>query len=344
MSESPRRWIAVITASAVVAAVPAFAPPLSPSDIRVVDDVHVALTASWSPEQQSVIDDFRRGGLAEVLRVQTTSRLQSPHQTQIVNDFFQGGVIQTEGHRFLQLFTDPQQQEFISDFLTGGVIQMVRNRLLDATTDPDARDAIIGFFPDEVTDYRGGPITMIHRRLIAAAKGNTALIGLVNAVFDNPVVLAVRHLIGGGPLIGTPLHELPPLPQDDASVRTAAVESAAETADEPASPVDSDKPKQVVADAHSTTPSSYTAESTPPADPTVDPAASDIKSGNKVVPTTLAGPDRPKASTGSWGIFGQVAESIADSLKRRSAPAATPTVGSADESGAEATDGDSAEN
>ena len=48
------------------------------------------------------------------------------------------------------------------------------------------RQAIINFFPDEVTDYRGGPLTVLQRRLIAAAKGNTTVIALVNAVFDNP--------------------------------------------------------------------------------------------------------------------------------------------------------------
>ena len=141
-----------------------------------------------------MIDDFKHGGLAQVLLHQLTSRTTDPNQLQILNDFFEGGVFQSEAHRFLQLFTDPQQQQFINDFVTGGVIQIVRNRLLDATSNPQMRQAINNFFPDEVTDYRGGPLTVLQRRLIAAAKGNATVIALVNAVFDNPILKFVRHV------------------------------------------------------------------------------------------------------------------------------------------------------
>jgi hypothetical protein len=135
-----------------------------------------------------VIADFKHGGLAQVLLHQLTSRTTDPDQLQILNDFFEGGVYQSEAHRFLQLFKDPQQQQFIRDFVAGGLIQVVRNRLLDATSDPQMRQAIINFFPDEVTDYRGGPLTVLQRRKF------------------------VRHVIGAGPIIGTPLDELPDLP------------------------------------------------------------------------------------------------------------------------------------
>jgi hypothetical protein len=227
-TRTARRWISVVALSLTVASVPAIAAPLAPRDIRVVNATHVALAAQPTalaglvtaeavpvaptpannalpdPQQQQVIDDFLHGGIAGVLKAQATSRLTSPDQTKILDDFFEGGVFQSEAHRFLQLFTDPQQHQFISDLVTGGLVQVVRNRLLDATGDPARQAAIIALFPDEVTDYRGGPIAIVQRRLIAAAKGNPAVINLVNTIFENPVVVAVQHLFGGGPLIGTP--------------------------------------------------------------------------------------------------------------------------------------------
>ena len=250
------RWVGVAAAALTVSSVTTVAAPSAPRDVRVVHATEVALAARSTglavavtpppvstlfdptvtpvlahlstavyrqlllsfrdPQQQEVIGDFFHGGIAGVLKKQATSRLTSPDQTQILNDFFEGGVFQSEAHRFLQLFTDPDQHQFISDFVTGGLIQVVRNRLLDATADPGRRAAIIAFFPDEVTDYRGGPIAVVQRRLIAAAKGNPVVIGLVNGIFENPVVVAVQHILGGGPLIGTPLHELPPITQDAA--------------------------------------------------------------------------------------------------------------------------------
>jgi hypothetical protein len=304
-----------------------------------------SLAAGLAPDQQQVIDDFRHGGLAEVLRVQATSRLQAPYQVQIINDFFEGGVFQSEAHRFLQLFTDPQQQEFINDFVTGGVIQIVRNRLLDATSDPAARAAITDFFPDEVTDYRGGPITVLQRRLIAAAKGNTVVINLVNAVFDNPIVLAVRHLIGGGPLIGTPLNELPEVVSVHsfaASVeRPVSKSPEPSAAEQPASAPSSASrvaPKPAAATADSTTPAAepgpVTTELT---DSRAEPATSSavskpkptataradtddakdadvVKTGNKVEPTTVKDVEHPKSGEGSRGLFGQVADAISKSV------------------------------
>ncbi|WP_156720971.1 hypothetical protein [Mycobacterium sp. Root135] len=253
---SPPRWAGVVAAALTVASVTTVAAPLAPKDVHLVHATEVALAARSTglaaavtappvstlfdpavtpvlahlstavyrqlllsfrdPQQQEVIGDFFHGGIAGVLKKQATSRLTSPDQTQILNDFFEGGVFQSEAHRFLQLFTDPDQHQFISDFVTGGLIQVVRNRLLDATADPGQRAAIIAFFPDEVTDYRGGPIAVVQRRLIAAAKGNPVVIGLVNGIFENPVVVAVQHILGGGPLIGTPLHELPPITPDAA--------------------------------------------------------------------------------------------------------------------------------
>lgn len=346
MSRTPRHWIAVIAASATLAAVPAIAPPLTPRDVRVVDDVDVALAASWSPEQQAVIDDFHRGGLAEVLRVQGTARLTHPDQVQIINDFFEGGVVQTEGRRWIALFNDPQQQAFLRDLLTGGVVQIVRNRLLDSTADPSTRAAIVAFFPDEVTDYRGGPITMIQRRLIAAAKGNPFVIGLVNAVFDNPVLLAVRRLIGGGPIIGTPLYDLPPLQPPPAAAtpdEPAPATSVAATTEPAPSPVDRKTPKPVVAQIDSspsplfdgpadqpeveqvvsatsdasavTTPANPGPETETRTETTTEPETKPdvtdvVKTGNKVAPTTLAGAGRPEMNGGPLAVFGQVAAAV----------------------------------
>ena len=46
----------------------------------------------------------------------------------------------------------------------------------------------------------------------------------MNAVFENLVVKFVRSVVGGGPIIGTPLDELPPLPT---SAVAAPVEGSA---------------------------------------------------------------------------------------------------------------------
>lgn len=335
MSTTPRRWIAVITASAAIAAVPVIAAPLSPRDIRVVDDATVALAAAWSPEQQAVIDDFHRGGLAEVLRVQGTTRLTQPDQVQIINDFFEGGVVQTEGRRWIALFSDPQQQAFLQDLLTGGVVQIVRNRLLGSTADPTTRAAIIAFFPDEVTDYRGGPITMIQRRLIAAAKGNEFVVGLVNAVFDNPILLTVRRLIGGGPIIGTPLNDLPPLepepvtadePRTDTASRTSP-KAAVAVVDSTPSPEPEQEPEPEREPAPTPEPESEPlASSTPQTRPATAAETDVIKTGNKVEPTTLAGASRPQPAANVFTVFGQVAEAVAAGVAGLAgvpAPAAT---------------------
>jgi len=319
------RWLAA-AAALTVASVTTVAAPLAPKDVHIVHATEVALAARstglaaavtappvstlFDPavtpvlahlstavyrqlllsfrdsQQQEVIGDFFHDGIAGVLKKQATSRLTSPDQTQILNDFFEGGVFQSEAHRFLQLFTDPDQHQFISDYVTGGLIQVVRNRLLDATADPGQRAAIIAFFPDEVTDYRGGPIAVVQRRLIAAAKGNPVVIGLVNGIFENPVVVAVQHILGGGPLIGTPLHELPPITPDAAvapphtatvakptaiqEVSEAPITSARHSAPEP----DDDEP--------ATTPKSTADTKKNDVEKTV--ATEVMKTGNKVEP------------------------------------------------------------
>ncbi|GAB7069225.1 hypothetical protein H7J06_20440 [Mycobacterium hodleri] len=343
---APSRWVGLVAASLTVASVTAVASPLAPNDVRVARATEVALTAAVTnvaqvvqpppvstlfdpavtpvlanvstaiyrqlllsfqdPQQQEVIGDFFHGGIAGVLKKQATSRLQSPDQTQILDDFFEGGVYQSEAHRFLQLFTDPDQHQFISDFVTGGLIQVVRNRLLDATTDPGARQAIVDFFPDEVTDYRGGPIAVVQRRLIAAAKGNALVIGLVNGVFENPVVVAVQHILGGGPLIGTPLHELPPI-TPDAAVAPPHTATVAEPA-----------PKLAAIQSVSSTPTGPAQRKTPEVTATstlkvdTEPvktskekdaekteAADVIKSGNKVEPAAVENTTRPKPDDAS---------------------------------------------
>jgi len=346
---APSRWAGLVAASLTVASVTAVVSPLAPNDVRVVHATEVALTAASTrvaqvvqpppvstlfdpavtpvlanlsttiyrqlllsfqdPQQQEVIGDFFTGGIAGVLKKQATSRLRSPDQTQILNDFFEGGVYQSEAHRFLQLFTDPDQHQFISDFVTGGLIQVVRNRLLDATADPGQRAAIIAFFPDEVTDYRGGPIAVVQRRLIAAAKGNPLVISLVNGIFENPVVVAVQHVLGGGPLIGTPLHELPPI-TPDAAVAPPHTAAVAEPTSKPAaiqaiSSTDVETaPRKDPETAATPTP---TPTSTPKPGADVEPEKksektpeSDVmKTGNKVEPAGTADVTRPKSTEGS---------------------------------------------
>lgn len=336
------RWISLIAASMTVASVASVAPPLAPRDQHVVNATAVALTAASSaitqvvqpppvstlfdpnvtpvlaslstalyvqllasfqdPQQQEVIGDFFTGGIAGVLKKQATSRLQSPDQTQILNDFFEGGVFQSEAHRFLQLFTDPDQHQFISDFVTGGLIQVVRNRLLDATTDPGQRAAIIAFFPDEVTDYRGGPIAVVQRRLIAAAKGNPVVIGLVNAIFENPVVVTVQHLLGGGPLVGTPLHELPPI-TPDAAVAPPHTATVAEPTTTPSEAIVTQQVSETttVSTQRKTTESSAEPTTTPApkVEPEKTPEADVMKTGNKVEPGGTASTTAKPTENGS---------------------------------------------
>lgn len=348
---SPSRWVGAAAAALTVASVTTVAAPLAPRDVRVVHATEVALAAASSkvvravqplpvstlfdpavtpvlahlstavyrqlllsfrdPQQQEVIGDFFHGGIAGVLKKQATSRLTSPDQTQILDDFFEGGVFQSEAHRFLQLFNDPDQHQFISDFVTGGLIQVVRNRLLDATADPGQRAAIIAFFPDEVTDYRGGPIAVVQRRLIAAAKGNPVVIGLVNGIFENPVVVAVQHILGGGPLIGTPLHELPPITPDAgvAPPHTAAASktlASQEISGVPSSSARHSAPEPVAEEA--VTKPAKTAVPEKKADKDVEQteatttkttSTNDVmKTGNKVEPAGTADVSRPKPTKG----------------------------------------------
>ncbi|WP_284225683.1 hypothetical protein [Mycobacterium antarcticum] len=261
-----------------------FDPRVNPVLAHVSSAIYVQLFAAFGdPQQREVLTDFFHGGIAGVLKKQATSRLKSPDQTQILDDFFEGGVFQSEAHRFLQLFADPDQHQFISDFVTGGLVQVVRNRLLDATSDPDQRAAIIAFFPDEVTDYRGGPIAVVQRRLIAAAKGNPVAIGVVNGIFENTAVVAVQHLIGGGPLIGTPLSELPPITPDAAVAAPHTVKVSEPAPTMPERPVSqrlsgqAPKPKPVA-----------DVEPEKMSDTDV------MKTGNKVEPADVADTTRPK--------------------------------------------------
>jgi hypothetical protein len=127
-----------------VAAITAITPPLTPNDIRVVTATEVAL----------------------VVVHQSVKPLSGNHVG--------SSVAKQDGSGKGDISV------VIDDFITGGVIQVVRNRLLDATSNPRMRQAIIGFFPDEVTDSRGGPLTVLQRRLVAAAKGNTTVIALVS--------------------------------------------------------------------------------------------------------------------------------------------------------------------
>ena len=303
-------WLArTATPVRLTAGVAAFAPTLH--DATAVRDhlVAVALPApqpamsSLSPEQQQVVDDFVGGGIAGVLERQATSRLTSPEQVQIIHDFFEGGVWQTEGHRFLQLFTDPVQNRFIFDVLTGGVVQVARTWLLTSATTDAQRQAIVDLFPDEVTDYRGGPITVLQRRLIAAAKGNAAVIGLINAIIDNPVTLAVRRLIGGGPIIGTPLSDLPPIPDAPRPpVAAAAITPAVvETTDIETTDIASRSeptptrvgPGTARRDAVVPTPDEPTDEEATADEPAVDV----MKTGNKVTPNAVA--TEPTSPTGA---------------------------------------------
>lgn len=309
-----------------------FDPAVTPVLAHLSTAAYQQLLLSFrDPQQQEVIGDFFHGGIAGVLKKQATSRLTSPDQTQILNDFFEGGVFQSEAHRFLQLFTDPDQHQFISDFVTGGLIQVVRNRLLDATADPRQRAAIIAFFPDEVTDYRGGPIAVVQRRLIAAAKGNPVVIGLVNGIFENPVVVAVQHLIGGGPLIGTPLHELPPITPDAgvAPPHTVSVVKSPAIQDFSATPVTSARHSAPESDDQPVakpTPTTDT-ETKPDKNDVVKTVATDVmKTGNKVEPAGTEDDTRPKPNK---------SESATPAPEADTTPAASPgddtaSAGSAD--------------
>lgn len=358
---APRWVGVAAAAALTVASVTTVAAPLAPRDVHVVHATEVALAARSTglpvaltpppvstlfdpavtpvlahlstavyrqlllsfrdPQQQEVIGDFFHGGIAGVLKKQATSRLTSPDQTQILNDFFEGGVFQSEAHRFLQLFTDPNQHQFISDFVTGGLIQVVRNRLLDATADPGQRAAIIAFFPDEVTDYRGGPIAVVQRRLIAAAKGNPVAIALVNGIFENPVVVAVQHLIGGGPLIGTPLHELPPITPDAgvAPPHTATIPKTAGSQDVSATPTTSarhDAPEPAAdATPAKPTPTAHTKKKPDKDVQTTEATTTDVmKTGNKVEPTGTED-DTPKPNK---------SDSTTPAPKADTTPAASP--------------------
>lgn len=169
------RWISVPALSLTVAAVPTIAPVLAPRDIRAVKASQVALGAE-SAGLITLVARYSRESLSGPNAASTRKGDPAPSDFSIViDDFSHGGLAQVILHELTSRTTDPHQLPILHDFFQGGVIQMVRNRLLDATSSPQQRAAIIAFFPDEVTDYRGGPIDVVQRRLIAAAKGNPAV-------------------------------------------------------------------------------------------------------------------------------------------------------------------------
>lgn len=105
----------------------------------------------------------------------------------------------------------------------------------------------------------------------------------MNGIFENTAVVAVQHLIGGGPLIGTPLSELPPITPDAAVAAPHTVKVSEPAPTMPERPVSqrlsgqAPKPKPVA-----------DVEPEKMSDTDV------MKTGNKVEPADVADTTRPK--------------------------------------------------
>jgi hypothetical protein len=301
------------------------------------------LAAGLAPEQQKVIDDLFEGGFSQVVETQLLSRTTDPDQTQFIEDFFEGGVTQNVYTSLLAATGDPQQQQVINDFFTGGATQVVKTQLTSRTTDPNQLADINAFFPDPETGYAGGISENVRIRLLAATTDPDQQ-AFINEYFDNGISGAVRFLLAG---------PAPVVMMAKSAAPEVSTFSAAVVADDPA-PAAASTPDPTPAAAKDPAPAAVAAADPAPAAeaaPAPDPKpkftakisekaadeeeAVDTTDGNKAEPIIIVGNGGAKPGSGSWGIFGQIAQAIHDTIANAGKPAAPADSTGSETSGAE---------
>ena len=252
-------------------------------------------------------------GIPGVIYLRLKAAGLSDDQEAVLDDFFEGGATQVVWHQLLARTSDPQQIETINDFFTGGATQVVRTQLLSRTSDPNQLADIAAFFPDAYTGYEGGISENVRIRLLAAT-ADPAQQDLINGFFDEGISEVVRYLLVGPAPDGFSAFSARMAPE--ALPAAAPVEEPAPSAPAPAvEAVDAQEP-EVTADPN-------------------DDVATTIKGGNKfeVAPVIPFGAGKGGKGSGSWGVFGQVADSVAKTLAGAVKPAAGSGSPAADAAG-----------
>jgi hypothetical protein len=249
-------------------------------------------------------------------------------QFAVINDLFEGGMTQVVWNQLLARTSDLQQRETINDFFEGGATQVVRTQLLSRTTDPNQIADIKAFMGDPANpDAPYGLSENVRIRLLAATTDPVQK-DLINGFFDEGISEVVRYLlVGPAPVPPEPL------------VQTSFTTLSAPATEEAASP-EAEAPKVETLAAKASVPAATPAAAAPAAAPAEAPkftakvrdtsvedeaAAADLTNGNKAEPVIIVGAPGAKSGSGSWGIFGQVADAVSQAI---SGAGAAPSAGS----------------
>jgi hypothetical protein len=276
-------------------------------------------------------------GIPGVIFLRLMASDLTPEQKSVVNDFFQGGATQVVWNQLLARTSDPQQVDTINDFFTGGVTEVVRRQLLSRTTDPNQYADIDAFFPNSYTGYGGGISENVRIRLLAATT-DPVQHDLINGFFDEGISEVVRYLLVG------PAPVPPEEPEPFAPTTLARFSAPAEEPAGATDPVDA-TPAAAVASAPAAAAPAAAAPAAAPAeapkftakvkDKSVadETATADLTDGNKAEPVIIVGAGGPKSGSGSWGVFGQIADAVSQAISGAGAapsggsPSSTPSGG-----------------
>lgn len=270
-------------------------------------------------------------------------------QAAFLEDLFQGGFTLIARKRLLASTSDPVQQQAINDLFTGGITQNVRTFLLSATQDPQQLRDIALFFPDGYTGYAGGITENIQDRFLNATADPDQK-AVINAFFDEGIAEVVRLLlVGPKPVVEEEEESLAPTATFFAAPE-AAPEAAAPELVEPepelatgdveqlSAPVPNPAPAPAVAAAAApqAPPATVPAEELTPnelakanlaAEAEGDGAASDDDGNKTEIAPVLPLGDGANNGSGSWGVFGEVAKAVHDTIAGAGTPAAPATDG-----------------
>ena len=236
-----------------------------------------------SPEQEIVVDDLFSGGISAVVQTQLRSRTSDPDQQRVIDDFFGGGVSEVVRTQLLaRTVTDPTGTDLVNEFFDNGISGVVRYLL-------------VGPAPVDPTAFSTLSATEdIAESTLEEPKAKAPTV-------DEPKVDTLAAKVADA----KPADTTPAAPVAVVAPVPAAV--PAPVAETPVAPAPDPKPK-------------FTAKiSEKTAD---EEEAEDTTDGNKAEPIIIVGEGGPKPGSGSWGIFGQVAQAVHDTIANAGKPAA----------------------
>jgi hypothetical protein len=242
----------------------------------------------------------------------------------------------------------PDQKATLDQLYDGGFSEIARVRLVASTADPTQKQTINDFFS-------GGISAVAQRRLVDGAPDQRSK-DLWNELFNNGFSGVVRYLLVG-PVPeeeGAPISPPPVTPPVATTTLVADVEEEEEapeeapapalTARKAAAPVQAEAPAPAAEAVSAPAPAPAAAPATAPAESTSsvkEEAAGEeaedtgVKDGNKVEPEIIIpGGGGSKNGSGSWGIFGDVAQAVVKHITGGTkAPAGGGTTGGTTDGG-----------